>query len=35
MLRPLPAGEHTIHFAGTLDVIGLEVDVTYHLTVGD
>jgi hypothetical protein len=35
MLRPLPAGEHTIHFAGTLDVIGLEVDVLYHITVGE
>ena len=34
MLSPLSAGEHTIHIAGSLDLFGLEVDVTYNLTVG-
>jgi hypothetical protein len=31
LLEPLPAGEHTIHFAGTLGEFSLEV--TYHITV--
>lgn len=35
MLKPLKPGEHTIHFRGTLDLIGLETEVTYHLTVPD
>jgi len=33
MLAPLPAGEHTIHFAGGLAAAGFVLDVTYHLTV--
>jgi hypothetical protein len=31
VVESLPAGEHTIHFAGQAP--GLTVDVTYHLTV--
>jgi hypothetical protein len=31
VVRPLPPGEHTIHFAGTVD--GFSVDVTYHIRV--
>jgi hypothetical protein len=36
MLAPLPAGPHTIHFAGhgTGEVSWLVWDITYHLTVG-
>jgi hypothetical protein len=39
MLAPLSAGEHTIHFGGTLDAssIGGPIfieDITYHLVVG-
>lgn len=33
MLNALPAGQHTIHFQGTLFGGGFHVDVIYHLTV--
>jgi hypothetical protein len=33
MLEPLPVGEHTIHFRGTLPDIPFTLDITYHLTV--
>ncbi len=33
MLAPLPAGQHTIHFHGSLPVWHFTLDVTYHLTV--
>ncbi len=36
-LRPLPPGEHTIHFTGVIAggfPDGFELDVTYHLMVG-
>jgi hypothetical protein len=29
-VRPLPPGDHTIHFTGTVD--GFAVDVTYNIT---
>ena len=32
VVESLPAGEHTIHFAGQTPDVGA-VDVTYHLTV--
>lgn len=35
MLPPLTAGEHTIHFEGSLPSFGFEVDVTYTITVGN
>ena len=35
MIKPLKPGSHTIHFAGTIDLIGLEVEATYHITVSD
>jgi hypothetical protein len=31
MLNPLPAGQHTIHFSGS--VPGFNLDITYNLTV--
>ncbi len=33
MLRPLPAGQHSIHFHGELPAFGFSLDVTYNLTV--
>ncbi len=33
MLRPLSAGEHTIHIASAVDDYGFALDVTYYLTV--
>jgi hypothetical protein len=34
MLAPLPAGQHTIHFGGTLGTPPFFIlDITYHLTV--
>ena len=38
MLKPLAAGQHTIHFGGTLDLSGVGgplfvQDITYHVTV--
>lgn len=35
MIKPLKPGSHTIHFAGTIDLIGLEVEATYNITVSD
>jgi len=32
MLRPLPVGQHTISFGGTLSGVG-DLDITYHVTV--
>ena len=34
LLSPLSAGQHTIHFAGTLTFFPLSLDVTYNITVG-
>jgi hypothetical protein len=34
LLSPLSAGQHTIHFAGTLTFFPFTLDVTYNLTVG-
>jgi hypothetical protein len=31
VVRPLPPGEHTIHFAGTVE--GFSLDVTYNITI--
>ena len=34
MLAPLPVGQHTIHFTGTLgDPVNFTLDITYNLTV--
>jgi hypothetical protein len=33
MLRPLSAGEHTIHITSAVDDFGFALDVTYNLTV--
>lgn len=33
MLAPLSRGSHTIHFAASYPAMGLELDVTYHITV--
>ncbi len=33
MLRPLPVGQHTIHFAGDFGPGNFALDVTYHITV--
>jgi len=35
MLKPMSSGEHTIHITGSLDLLGLDVDVLYHITVGN
>jgi len=35
MIKPLKPGSHTIHFAGTIALFGLEVEATYHITVSD
>ena len=32
MLKPLSAGEHVLHFTGSIP--GFSLDITYHLTVG-
>jgi hypothetical protein len=34
MLPPLSAGNHTIHFAGTVPDFNFFLDITYNLTVG-
>jgi hypothetical protein len=34
LLSPLSAGQHTIHFAGTLTFFPFTLDVTYNITVG-
>jgi hypothetical protein len=31
LLPPLSAGSHTIHFAGSLPIVGFSLDVTYHI----
>jgi hypothetical protein len=33
MLRPLPAGQHTVRFGGTFDAFDFTLDITYHITV--
>jgi hypothetical protein len=33
MIKPLPAGQHTIHIHACLNDCAFELDVTYHLTV--
>jgi hypothetical protein len=33
MLKPLPAGEHVVHFKGKVKKVGFNVDVTYKLTI--
>jgi hypothetical protein len=33
MLRPLPEGEHVLHFRGENSATGFVTDVTYHLIV--
>lgn len=33
MVLPLPPGQHTVHFTGTLPDFGLSIDVTDHITV--
>jgi hypothetical protein len=33
MVAPLPVGQHTLKFGGTLPPFGLTVDVTYNITV--
>ena len=33
MLRPLPVGQHTIHFSGDFGPGNFALDVTYHITV--
>lgn len=34
MLAPLNAGQHTIHFHGSLPTLPFTLDITYHITVG-
>lgn len=33
MLEPLPVGEHTIHFTGSIPSANFTLDITYHITV--
>ncbi len=33
MLKPLPVGSHTIHFAASFPEFGFNIDVTYNITV--
>jgi hypothetical protein len=33
LLGPLPVGQHTIHFAGTMTYFPLSLDVTDYITV--
>jgi hypothetical protein len=33
LLNPLSAGQHTIHFTGSIAFFGFSLDVTYYLTV--
>jgi len=33
LVPPLPAGQHTIHFAGTIAAFSFSLDVTYNITV--
>lgn len=33
MLKPLPAGQHTVHFTGGATSFNFLVDITYHLTI--
>ena len=34
LLPPLSAGQHTIHWAGSITFFSLSLDVTYNITVG-
>jgi hypothetical protein len=33
LLKPLSRGQHTLNFQGNVPLIGLSLDVTYHITV--
>jgi len=33
LLPPLPAGQHTIHLAGSITFFSLSLDVTYNITI--
>ena len=33
LLPPLSAGQHTIHWAGSITFFSLSLDVTYNITV--
>jgi hypothetical protein len=34
MVKPLPPGDHTVHFHGEVPMVSFTLDITYHLHVG-